>query len=96
MKPNFHHDETQSSVQDVNTYLKNQVWYTRIVFGLFQLLELNYFVDFVFIRLVFPLVGTSLGKYDKHSLSLRCYYIKSIAYAVVKVSEITSADIGNM
>ena len=89
LKPNFHHDETQSSVQDGKTFIENQIPSARVVCGLFQLIKLSYFVVLRFIRLECDL----LSKYEKHSLSLRCRIFKSIAYVVVKFSEIVRPDI---
>ena len=92
LEPNFHQDETQSSVQGVKTVIEIQIRSTRIVFDLFELLKFNYFVVLLFIRLVCVL----LSKYEKHSLSLQCHIIKSIAYVTVKFIEIIYTGFGNI
>ena len=84
LKPNFHHNKTQSSVQDSKTFIENQIRSTGVCFGLFQLLKLNHFVVFHFIHLVCDL----LSKCQNHSPSLQCHIMKCIEYAVVKYSEI--------
>ena len=84
LKPNFHHNETQNSVQDSKTFIENQIRSTGVRFALFQLLKLNHFVVFHFIHLLCVLLSKCLI----HSPCLQCHIMKLIEYAVVKFSEV--------
>lgn len=52
LKPNFHQDETQSSIKEGNIAFRKQVQCSGMVFGLFQLQAFNWFFAFPLFSLI--------------------------------------------